>query len=108
MTAVLYEPGEYRLRVEGHAQATDEGFDPVCAGASALAWALVEAATNREDFSACLHIDPVNAVIDVRCYPAEAAEKDCRYMLEIIFGGLLLISEAYPHNMRIKIGGTGT
>ena len=107
MTAVLYEPEEYRLRVEGHAQATDDGFDPVCAGASALAWALVEAATNREDFSACLHIDPVKAIIDVRCYPAEKARKACRYMFEIILGGLLLISEAHPDNLRIKIGGTG-
>lgn len=104
MTAVLYEPGDYRLRVEGHAQAAD-GIDPVCAGASALAWALVEAATNREDYRAALHIDPENAVIDVRCSPTEKAGETCRYMFEVILGGLMLIAEAHPDNMRIRIGG---
>lgn len=105
MTKVLYEPGEYRLRVEGHAGASEDGMDPVCAGASALAWALVEAATNRGEYYSSLFIDDKAPVIDVRCSPKIEAQDKCRYMFEVILGGLMLIAEAYPQNMQIKIGG---
>lgn len=104
MTSVFYEPGEYRLRVEGHAGAAD-GIDPVCAGASALAWALVEAATARDEYRASLFVDERNAVIEVECEPTADAARDCRYMFEIILGGLMLIAEAHPDNMQIRIGG---
>lgn len=101
MTRVLWEPENFRLRVEGHARATETGIDPVCAGASALAWALVEAATEHEEFNAVLHIDPDRAVIDVRCRPIPIARAACLYMFEIIAGGLTLIAEAHPEYMRI-------
>lgn len=104
MTSVQYDPGEFRLRVEGHAAATD-GIDPVCAGVSALAWALVEAATARQDYNAQLHIDGETPVIEVQCRPEGKAGKRCRYMLEIIMGGLMLIAEAHPEHVQIKIGG---
>ncbi len=104
MTSVLYEPEEYRLRVEGHAGAAD-GIDPVCAGVSALAWALVEAATARDDFDAALFINDAEAVIEVECSPSAEAAGDCRYMFEIILGGLMLIAEAHPEHMQIRIGG---
>ncbi len=101
MTRVIYEPAEYRMRVEGHAEATESGFDPVCAGASALAWTLVEAATNREDYGAHLYIDPDRAIIEVQCSPSRAAAADCRYLYQIILDGLTLIAEAHPDNLRI-------
>lgn len=101
MTLVTYEPKNYRLRLEGHARATQSGFDPVCAGASALAWTLVEAATNREDYGAHLFIDPDKAVIDVQCSPKRAAAADCRYLFQIILDGLTLIAEAHPDHLRI-------
>lgn len=104
MTTVLYEPSAYRLCVQGHAGA-DKEMDPVCAGASALTWALVEAATNRADYNAQLMINGKNAVIDVSCDPEEEAAEPCRQMFEIILGGLMLIAEAHPENMTIKIGG---
>lgn len=104
MTTVLYQPEEYRLRVDGHAGATEDGIDPVCAGASALAWALVEAATNRGEYYTALFIDEKKAVIDVRCRPKSEAQDKCRYMFEVILGGLMLIAEAFPENMQIKVG----
>lgn len=101
MTRVWYEPDEFRLRVEGHAGATENGIDIVCAGASALAWTLVEAATERPDYNAALFIDPERAIIDVRCSPKPRACAACRYMFEIIVGGLRLIAEAHPEFLRI-------
>lgn len=105
MTRVLYEPAKYRLCVEGHAMASTDGVDPVCAGISALAWTLADAASNRPDYGAVLHIDPNGPVIDVRCVPKPAAMRTCRYMFEVIMGGLQLIAEAHPENVEIKIGG---
>lgn len=105
MTNVLYEPGDYRLRLVGHAGATENGFDPVCAGASALGWALVEAATDDPDYGTCLTIDRKKPEIDVRCTPVPDAETKCRQMFEVILGGLMLIAEAHPEHMTIMIGG---
>lgn len=105
MTNVLYEPGAYRLRLVGHAGATKDGFDPVCAGASALAWALVEAATDDPDYGTRLTIDRKKPEIDVRCTPVPEAEDKCRQMFEVITGGLMLIAEAHPEHMTIMIGG---
>ena len=105
MTKVLYEPGKYRLKLEGHAGATENGVDTICAGASALAWALVEAATNNPDYNATYDIDPDEALIDVQCEPTEAAADSCFYMFEVVLGGLMLIAEAYPEFMEIRIGG---
>lgn len=104
MTTITYDEGGYRLRMEGHAGATADGIDPICAGASALGWALVEAATNREDYYARLIIQPETALIDVKCSPTRESKKACRQMFEIILGGLTLLAEAYPDNVRIKEG----
>ena len=65
MTTVMYEPANFRLRLTGHAKSA-ESMDPICAGASALAWALVEAATERADYRASLQIEPQKPEIDVR------------------------------------------
>ena len=104
MTTISYDEGDWRLRLEGHAEATADGIDPVCAGASALGWTLVEAATNREDYNAKLLIEPERALIDVKCSPTRESRKACRQMYEIILGGLTLLAEAYPDNVRIKEG----
>ena len=105
MTRILYDPEEYRLCVSGHAAAAENGPDPVCAGISALAWALVEAATARKEYNAHLHIDNAMPKIDVQCFPEGKSGKRCIYMFEVIMGGLMLIAEADPEHVQIKIGG---
>lgn len=107
MTTVVYDPENFRLSISGHAKAAN-GIDPVCAGASALAWAMVEAATNEPEYNASLlSINPEGPLIDVQCEPEDGAKEKCRYMFEIILGGLQLIAEAFPENMEIKMGGQG-
>ena len=101
MIRVTYEPREHRLRVEGHALAAPAGEDLVCAAASALAWTLVRAATKRSEYRPRLFIDRERAVVDVQCFPEESAESDCRYLFEIIAGGLAVIEKHNPENIRI-------
>lgn len=101
MIRVTFEPREHRLRVEGHALAAPAGEDLVCAAASALAWTLVRAATRRSEYRPRLFIDREKAVVDVRCFPEQGAERDCRYLFEIIAGGLAVLAEHNPENIRI-------
>ena len=101
MIRVTYEPREHRLRVEGHALAAPAGEDLVCAAASALAWTLVRAAIKRSEYRPRLFIDRERAVIDVQCFPDKTAERDCRYLFEIIAGGLAVIEKHNPENIRI-------
>ena len=101
MIRVTYEPREHRLRVEGHALAAPAGEDLVCAAASALAWTLVRAAMKRSEYRPRLFIDRERAVVDVQCFPEESAESDCRYLFEIIAGGLAAAAENNPENIRM-------
>ncbi len=102
MTNVRYAPGEYRLRIEGHAGAGKPGEDLVCAAVTALAWTLIDALEQDDDFRAEIFLDQTAGIMDLRCDPDsdEAAEK-CRYLLEIICGGLKLLEEHYPAHVRV-------
>ncbi len=100
MTTVLYEPEEFRLRIEGHAGSAPKGGDLVCAAVSALAWTLVGAA---QEFRAGIRIDEAKAIIDVRCWPSAKDEDKCEYMFGIIMGGFRLLADKYPEY--IMMGG---
>lgn len=102
MTRVLWEPEDLHLKVEGHAGATVDGFDPVCAGISALSWALVDAVTERETIRAAVLIDPERAIIDVRCRPETGSRTRCRAIFDTVLCGLRLIADAAPDYITIK------
>jgi len=100
LTEIRYEPGRYRIRITGHAGAGEKGRDIVCAGVSALAFALLRQAGGEE---AAVTVDPAAALIDVRCAPAdEAAALRCRAMLDTVAGGLRLIAETWPDYVRFE------
>ncbi len=98
MTTVLYEPEEFRLRIEGHAGSAPKGGDLVCAAVSALAWTLAGAA---QEFRAGILIDEAKAIVDVRCRPEAEARVRCRCLFDIIAGGLALIAQQNPEHLRI-------
>ncbi len=102
MTNVSYAPGAYRLRIEGHAGAGKAGEDLVCAAVTALGWTMIDAIDRDDDFRAEIYVDQAAGIMDLSCDPetAEAAEK-CRYLLEIICGGLKLLEEQYPAHVRV-------
>jgi Predicted ribosomal protein len=94
MTKILYEPERLHLRIEGHAGSAPKGEDLVCAGVSALGFALAKAALERGG-----HVvtDEQRALIDVRCNPEGGGEETgVPAMLETIAGGLELLAERYP------------
>ena len=100
MTKVLYEPKSLHIRIEGHAGSAPKGEDLVCAGASALGFALLLAA-GEEDYNAVIDTD--NGVMDVRCKPSGLWGRDhCTVMMETIAGGLELMAGQYPDYMTFE------
>lgn len=96
MTRVLYEPNAFHLRIEGHAGSAPKGEDLVCAGISALGFAMLLAA-GEDDYNAEIVTDPDNGIMDVRCRPSGLYGRDhCAVMLETIAGGLELLADQYP------------
>lgn len=99
MTKVLYEPKRFHIRIEGHAGSAPKGEDLVCAGVSALGFALLLAA-GEEDYNAEIETDEDSGVIDVRCRPSGLWGRDhCGVMMETIAGGLELMAGQYPDYM---------
>ena len=93
MTKVLYEPGKWHLRIEGHAGSAPKGEDLVCAGVSALGFALLLAAG---DYDADVVTDAETGVMDVRCRPGPIECPMVETMLDTIAGGLELLAGQYP------------
>lgn len=102
MTRVLYEPNAFHLRIEGHAGSAPKGEDLVCAGISALGFALLLAA-GEEDYNAEILTDPDNGIMDVRCRPSGLWGRDhCAVMMETIAGGLELMAGQYPEFIKFE------
>lgn len=99
MTRVLYEPGKYHLRIEGHAGSAPKGEDLVCAGVSSLGFALLLAAG---DYDADVVTDEQAGVMDVRCRPGPLNQGECMAMLGTIAGGLELLAGQYPEYVTIE------
>lgn len=96
MTKVLYEPKKFHIRIEGHAGGAPKGEDLVCAGISALGFALLLAA-GEEDYNAEIVTDSDSGIMDVKCRPSGLYGRDhCGVMMETIAGGLELIAGQYP------------
>jgi len=100
MTEVRYEPGSFRLRIRGHAGAGARGADIVCAGVSALGFALAEAAEKR---GGTVRRDAGAALIEARLFPENAAEESaCRAVLDTVAGGLRRIAGAWPEYVKFE------
>jgi uncharacterized protein YsxB (DUF464 family) len=96
MTTVIYEPGRLHLRIEGHAGSAPKGEDLVCAGVSALGFALL-LAIGDEDFRAEVETDDKSGIIDARCDPMDSwTFVKAGTVLETIAGGLELMAGQYP------------
>ena len=102
MTRVLYEPKSFHIRIEGHAGSAPKGEDLVCAGISALGFALLLAA-GEEDYNAEIDAEQGSGIMDVRCKPSGLWGRDhCTVMMETIAGGLELVSGQYPDYMTFE------
>lgn len=104
MTRITYDPEELMLEVNGHAGHGAIGEDIVCAGVSALSFALMGAATDRAEYMAHLYINEKDGVIRVRCYPDEEHRDLCREMFNTVMQGYEVLAETYPDNVTIEGG----
>ena len=103
MTSVVYEPFEYHIRIEGHAGAAPKGEDLVCAGVSALSFALL-LAVERDGYSYRpeTRVEQGKALIDVRCDPRGICHAECGAVLDAFAGGFELMARKYPEFMSFE------
>ena len=57
MPRILYEPGAFHMRIEGHSGYAPAGEDLVCAVESALSFTLAAAATEEAAYRSEVQID---------------------------------------------------
>ena len=90
MTSVTFNDGAHEIRVTGHSGYAEQGKDIVCAGVSALSWALV-AALHREG----LLLEAVEGDGYMTIRYLAGAEKQ----LEMFQIGLEMMEAKYPENV---------
>ena len=107
MTKIFYYPDEHRMEIKGHAGAGKAGNDIVCAGVSALTFALMNAATDDPELMTNVYISNDAAEIRVQCYPDEEHEPLCREMFKTILAGFEALADSYPDHVKLIGGSNG-
>ena len=103
MTTVHLDPAAFKLELTGHAGDGKAGEDLTCAGASALAFALLNAAKDREDYHADIYMDWDDAAILVECNPDKEAAAECAERFRVIMHGYAVLKQRKPKSIRIVI-----
>lgn len=102
MIHVIFEPGEYRMSMEGHAGAGAFGEDPVCAAASMLMYTLTCNLTGRKSQAAWRpEIRSEEGRYEAQCRPVEMGGV-CLLVMRVIANGLRMLSESYPEYVRYE------
>ena len=104
MTTIRYFPDEHRMEIKGHAGSAASGRDIVCAGISALTFALLTAATDEPELMTNVYISNDAAEVRVQCYPDEEHDATCREMFKTILAGYANLADTYPEY--VTIGGS--
>ena len=102
MTTVEYEPGEFRLKVTGHAGSAPVGQDLVCAAVTVLIWTLCDRVTERPGYWPMVAQSEADATIEVRCRPERGQVRSCIELLDTIAAGYALLAEHYPEFVRME------
>ena len=101
------EDGHITFAVTGHAGHGPPGADIVCAGASVLGYALLEA-LGREELAGRLrllrtHDAPGN--IRVTVAPRQGSEERIEGIVDTVLAGYALLANRYPEHVRIDGAG---
>lgn len=102
MTRIIYDPVTLTLSAEGHAGYAERGRDIVCAGISALLFAL-PAALEREHIPYRLDRDTGQGCLRIRARPTISCRYICLVILATIIEGLRNIRNEYPESISITI-----
>lgn len=92
-----YEDGQYELRLEGHAE-YNPGNDIVCAGASAIVYALLGALCNLGEHVETMASETESGMAWVLTEGDEQVE--AVFMMALV--GLLQIESAHPQHVHVE------
>ena len=95
--------GEHELTINGHAGYAEHGKDIVCAGVSAIAFALLGWLENNEE--EITQLDEL-MVDDGEVYIACAGSDNVNVAFQVALIGLIQISRQYPDHVTIQYSGT--
>ena len=99
MIEISYDREHYSVTVQGHAGAGEPGHDIVCAGVSALVYAMTRRGETRHRAQCS---DQEEGYGFVRCYPQQGEEALCLEMLETGMCGLRAIAASYPKFVTVR------
>lgn len=97
------EDGRVTVSVVGHAGHGPPGADIVCAGASVLGYALLEA-LGREKLAGRLRLlqaHDVTGDIRVTAAPRHGSEERIEAIVDTVLAGYALLANRYPEHVRI-------
>lgn len=99
MTEITYRPDEFGLSLTGHAGYSKAGQDIVCAGISALMYAVPASLRNRE-IRYYLDLNEPDGYVSIKAYPEAEQRYPCTVVFDTVAEGLKLLSDNYPDNVR--------
>lgn len=102
MIRVTYDRKKLALTVSGHAGFDEVGRDIVCAAVTAIEYTLIAAMEGRRGFLALMPQKSEGGA-DVLSFSARPGRRRARLLFDAAAGGINLISEAYPENVRISV-----
>ena len=99
MTEIRHKPDEFSLLISGHAGYAEEGKDIVCAGISALMFALPASLRGR-GIRYFLDLSSPDGHAYIAAYPTAEQRYPCTVIYDTIAEGLALLAENYPDNVK--------
>lgn len=106
MTKISYrsKEGEHILSIMGHAGFAGCGTDIVCAGISALTYALLQTLCKAEEKGGLNHFSYLvqDGAASIRADPKEAARGSLNAAVETVLTGYRMISDAYPEHVQLE------
>lgn len=96
---------EHVLTISGHAGFSGCGTDIVCAGVSALTYALLQTLSNSEKDGELSYLSYLvhDGVASIRVRPKCGYEDRIGAVGEVAVTGYRMIADAYPQNVKIKL-----
>lgn len=96
---------EHVLTISGHAGFSGCGTDIVCAGVSALTYALLQTLcdADRDGELSCFAYLVHDGVASIRARPKCGYEERIGAVGEVAVTGYRMIADAYPQNVKIKL-----
>ena len=91
MIKVTYNPAEYRMEVQGHAEYAEYGKDLVCSAASMLTMTLQNMVSDHAE-SLRPQLRRKRGEAKVSCSPTKGNRQKCLTIFDTIYGGFELLS----------------